>query len=787
MKLPSLSSLAQLPLSLPWSNPEPLNPHSLLPPSHASYPFHPIPISYLFDNAACCQWTGNFDGNGRTFPEEVLPTGEWVWDGIRYELPAKWGDRYDNVICQQQVVNITGVGYVKEFHMLYAGDWIDGETTERVTVGYEDGTSEEFAFSVKNWWNLHWLNEGVIKAPYHHLRSQTFYNLTQIHQFSSSLSTRAPAVSITLPSTMWSWNRLHLFSLSYTPALAPEQEEEIRDLIVRRARLTSKTLTEAPFAPLVEIAFASLARPVPGAKFPITSTQRVYLTSHHFKQHELVEIYRLAPGDEVRVLVPVLWVDEERDKSESRLPVELVLKDEKGRETGRWVTEVERRFDREVETPLWWDDSKFGIFIHWGIYSVPAWAPLGLYAAWYNWWLHNPADMRSEGWRYHKETYGTDLVYDDWIPEFTGSKFNGTQWIDLFQNAGAKYFVIVTKHHEGFALFDTRSTSHRSSVHLGPHRDFVRELMDAARQLKMRKGTYFSMPEWFNPDYQKYGIDRFPGGLSMHPFKAATWEEYTGRLPIDDYLWDLQLAQMRILAQEYKTEIMWCDIGGPNLTHVFAPEFYAQAKAEGRQVTMNNRCGSHASFDTPEFDRFSAIHTRKWETSEGIDPHTYGLNRRTKPEEYRSPDVIVRTLVDIVSKNGNYLLNVGPDAEGVIIDPMRERLLEVGRWLQHSGECIYNTTYSALGPQVGNVRFTTTPKSFCIISLEKPQGSTLIIPASRQIPILPKDTVHLLGASMKPIPWNIDHDGSLVLHLNATMVDKVKHAWAFRITYHGIS
>ena len=102
-------------------------------------------------------------------------------------------------------------------------------------------------------------------------------------------------------------------------------------------------------------------------------------------------------------------------------------------------------------------------------------------------------------------------------------------------------------------------------------------------------------------------------------------------------------------------------------------------------------CGDLPQFDTPEYTKFSSIQRTKWETSEGIDPYTYGYNRRTKDEEYRSVKTILHTLIDIVSKNGNYLLNLGPTAEGVIIKPMVDRLLEVGKWLKHSGECIYGT------------------------------------------------------------------------------------------------
>jgi len=545
-----------------------------------------------------------------------------------------------------------------------------------------------------------------------------------------------------------------------------------------------------PFGVLLEFTLASLSRSVHNASFPITSLQAVHLHSRHFEQVEQGKIYRLAPGDEARIRIPVRWVDEERDRYETLLPAQLEMRDRKGEVTGRWTVDVERRFDREVETPVWWDEAKFGIFIHWGVFSVPAWAPEGRYAEWYNWWLHSTFEDGGATKQHHLETYGKDLVYDDFIPKFTASKFDAKDWIKLFEDAGAKYFVITTKHHDGFALFDTLSSSHRSSVHLGPHRDLVGELMSAASGSKLRKGTYFTMPEWFSPDYARYGIDRFPGGLAENPYKEGEREGYTGRTEVGDYLRDVQLAQMRMLAEQYGTEIMWCDIGGPNLTQHFTPQFYARAQAEGRQVTINNRCGSHASFDTPEFARFSGIVRGSWESSEGIDPYSYGYNRRTKAEEYRSAETIVHTLVDIVSKNGNYLLNLGPDEEGVIIEPMRERLLKVGGWLQHSGQCVYGTTYSSLGAELGDLRFTQSEKSFCVVSLSQPDGTSLTIPASRQIPIREGDTVTLLGSAgtgkegeERALDWSRGEDGSVRIGFGREEVEVVGLAWAFRIHF----
>ncbi|KDQ18267.1 glycoside hydrolase family 29 protein [Botryobasidium botryosum FD-172 SS1] len=479
-------------------------------------------------------------------------------------------------------------------------------------------------------------------------------------------------------------------------------------------------------------------------RFWVKSPLYVSYDSSSFRTVQMGIIHRIMPSDEVRVKV---WAVPTQPGYQTVLggSSAITVIDARGdivvqqAEVPTTLASSER-----YDTPEWWDDAKFGIFIHWGVFSVPGWGPVGRYTEWYDWWLH--ADGKSsESWNYHRDMYGEDFVYDDFIPQFTASKFNASEWVHLFANAGAKYFVLVTKHHDGFALFDTANSTHRSSYHLGPKRDFVKELFASAKSERpgLHRGTYYSMPEWFNPDAGSYGFGNWPGHLARSPYNNKL-EPYTGRIEGKDYLQEIQLAHMMALAKDYETEIMWCDIGGPNLTVQFAREWYPYAESQGRQVIMNNRCGALPQFDTPEYARFSSIQNGKWETSEGIDPYSYGYNRRTKAEDYRSASTIITTLVDIVSKNGNYLLNIGPTGEGEIIKPMVDRLLEVGKWLAHSGECIYGTDYFFLGAESGDIRFTRTPTTFCIIALSRPQNGMLVV--QKSVPVLPGDEIELLGA-----------------------------------------
>ncbi|CAE6405806.1 unnamed protein product [Rhizoctonia solani] len=833
----------------------------------------PIPVSKFYDNIA----TEDFDGNGAGYLAEFLPAGELSNENIKFALP-KWGNgRPDNFISNKQEI-LVHAGYVREFHILYAGDWIDGENGSEFEFEFQDGEKQVVQLSVKNWWDLHWLNNGAIQTPYHNTPDGHNYNITQMHHWSSTVSSFSPLKAIRFPPTS-EINRLHVFAISLVPAYPSDDDLDTSPpaISIKNVRLT--TLKTDQGDSIVEVTLANL-RALGASNYAFASERgsATHLRSHrpprrphpekdqqtvlgkqpetqarsyeHYTSsvltgpHEVIvrsvnsqidvrtvtpgKIFRLMPGDDTRVDIGVTfdlasqgilhsvlnafetfgttlglpisilrWISLPKSSPEVEVIVlSLNTSTPVVRSTG-WdldLRNVDTLKDGEFweptvtslsrhETPRWWNNAKFGIFIHWGIYSVPGWVPKGYYEEWYNWWLHNPAQPSNILWNYHRKTFGEDKLYDDFIPEFTGAKFNASEWINLFATAGAKYFVLVTKHHDGFALFDTHNSTHRSSVHLGPKRDFIRELMDSASKEHptMHKGTYYSMPEWFNPDAGPYGFGNWPGHLATGAYNHSLLEPYTGRLEGKDYLRDIQQEHMRILAQEYDTEIMWCDIGGPNRTLEFAAEWYNQAAKAGKQVTMNNRCGLAPDFDTPEYAKFSSIQIHSWETSEGIDPYSYAYNRQTKDEEYRSAETIIQTLVDIVSKNGNYLLNLGPTGEGEIIPAMVDRLVDVGAWLDHSGECVFNTTYTFLGAEAGPFRFTTTPKSFCMIALSEPQDELVVV--ERPIPVLPGDTVTFLGdKSAEPLPWSY-RNGKLAVVVPKKSVKTVKHAWAFKITY----
>jgi alpha-L-fucosidase len=217
-----------------------------------------------------------------------------------------------------------------------------------------------------------------------------------------------------------------------------------------------------------------------------------------------------------------------------------------------------------------------------------------------------------------------------------------------------------------------------------------------------------------------------PGGNATNPYTNVTLP-YDGYVHVEDYIADIIVPEMQTLA-DMGTEVMWCDIGGPNLTAEFAASWFNDAAARGKQVLLNNRCGLPGDFDTPEYARYEAVQVRKWESNLGMDPYSYGYNRATPDEEYLTPGAIVTSLIDIVSKNGNFLLDVGPTANGTIIEIEQRNLRTAGAWIKDHAEAIFNTTYWFITPEEGQaVRFTQNANAFYI--------TTCILPTVRSCSI----------------------------------------------------
>lgn len=327
--------------------------------------------------------------------------------------------------------------------------------------------------------------------------------------------------------------------------------------------------------------------------------------------------------------------------------------------------------------PAWYLDAKFGVFIHWGVYSVPAWGKPGEYAEWY--WRHvRSTDPKDAVWReFHAKNYGADFPYENFAPAFTAELFDARQWASLFARAGVKYVVPTSKHHEGFALWPSAEASRTwgrpwNAVEIGPRRDLMQELADATRAQGMKFGFYYSLYEWFNPLWLANRA-RYVDEHMTPQFKDVV-TRYAPSLIFSDGEWDMTSA-------EWKSEAL--------LAWLFNE---SPSRAE---VVINDRWGrdtrhKHGGYYTTEYTAGMQDGTHAWEESRGMAA-SYGLNRAERADDYKSARELVLVLIDLVSRGGNLLLDIGPAADGTIPPLMEERLLEIGAWLKVNGEAIYGT------------------------------------------------------------------------------------------------
>jgi alpha-L-fucosidase len=408
---------------------------------------------------------------------------------------------------------------------------------------------------------------------------------------------------------------------------------------------------------------------------------------------------------------------------------------------------------RRHEVPEWFEDAKLGYFIHWGPYSVPAYAPLSgghQYAEWYWNELVRPGTPTYER---HRALYGEDFAYDDFIGRWRAERFDPHAWLRLFKQGGAKYFVQVSKHHDGVALFDTATTD-RSTVRLGPRRDFVEELFEAADRGRygLKRGLYYSLPEWFHPNNTFGGT--FGQGPPRNPYTGEP-VPYTGYKPIADYVDDHQYPQMLEVIDQYDPDILWCDIGGPNRSNEVFAHYFNQAKnrRKPKEVTVDDRCGNGIhDFTTPEYAVEPDIKEAKWEATRGIG-RSFGYNAEEGPAHYLSENELVDSFADIVSKNGNLLLNVGPKADGTIPEIQADRVRALGAWLRINGEAIYGTTYWTHAEDDAAdvpVRYTAKGGTLYATALEWP-GSKLTL--SGDLPVRSGSRIKLLGAGGRSLSW----------------------------------
>lgn len=330
-------------------------------------------------------------------------------------------------------------------------------------------------------------------------------------------------------------------------------------------------------------------------------------------------------------------------------------------------------------TPQWWLDGKFGIFIHWGPYSVPAFSKVGQYSEWYWEDLVNPKRRSHKIVKeFHDRVYGELFTYADFIPQFTCEMFNPTEWAKTFEESGAKYVVLTAKHHDGYCLWPSAESDHSwgrawSSTNSGPGRDLVGELTDAVRKTDVKMGLYYSIYEWRNPIY-KADVSTFVDQHLVPQFKDMV-NRYSPSVIFTDGEWHHPAAT-------WKTSEL--------LTWLF------NESPSKDDVVINDRWGKgdrhkHGGYYTTEYGAGLPNADHPWEENRGM-AHSFGYSRTERFKDYNSTESLVFMLADIVSRGGNFLLDIGPTADGRIPPLMEERLAEMGDWLEVNGEAIYGTT-----------------------------------------------------------------------------------------------
>ena len=335
--------------------------------------------------------------------------------------------------------------------------------------------------------------------------------------------------------------------------------------------------------------------------------------------------------------------------------------------------------------PSWFQDSKFGIFIHWGVYSVPAWGPTGdsigvydKYAEWYWRKMDEPGKVQKYFKEFHTKTYGPDFRYQDFAPMFKAELFDPAGWADLFKESGAKYVVLTSKHHEGFTLWPSAQSWNWNSVDVGPHRDLCGDLSTAVKNKALHMGFYYSLYEWYNPIYKS---------------------------DLQAYVNEHMIPQMKDLVTRYNPDILWTDGEWEKSSKEWKSEeflswLYNESPVKNN-IVVNDRWGSdtrsrHGGIFTTEYglvgDKEGIENTvpHPWEECRGIGT-SFGFNRTETLSDYSSAKQLIKLLVSTVAAGGNLLLDIGPAADGTIPVIMQQRLMEIGKWLDTNGESIYST------------------------------------------------------------------------------------------------
>lgn len=464
---------------------------------------------------------------------------------------------------------------------------------------------------------------------------------------------------------------------------------------------------------------------------------------------------------------------------------------------------------KKYQVPDWYVNGKFGIFIHWGLYCVPAFGN--------EWYPRNMYRQGTPEFEHHVKTYGphTQFGYKDFIPMFKAENFDAEAWAALFKEAGARFVVPVAEHHDGFPMYDC-SFSEWTAAKMGPKRDLIGELAEATRKQGMVFGASSHRAEhwWFMDGGRKFDsdvqdpayADFYGPAVTASPpsFDVPEWTSHDWKpRPDAKYLEDW-LARTCEIVDKYKPQLIWFDwwieqtIFKPYLQR-FASYYYNRGAEWGLGVAINYKHDAYeegsAVYDV-ERGQFKGISPLFWQNDTSVSKNSWGY---IEGHDYKNPGDVIGDLVDVVSKNGALLLNVGPKPDGTIPEPEIEILRAIGRWLSMNGEAIYDTRPASIfgegptevaegqftdtkrPPFTGqDFRFTTKDNTLYATALAWP-GETAVIKSLNTGSTLQSGAikeVSLLGAGK--LEWTQDNDG---LHIKTPAQKPGDHAYSFKIQF----
>lgn len=434
------------------------------------------------------------------------------------------------------------------------------------------------------------------------------------------------------------------------------------------------------------------------------------------------------------------------------------------KEPKNYLDETQEDFDSRMK---WWRDAGFGMFIHWGIYSVPA----GVYdgEARYAEWIMDQAKIPKE-------------VYEKYAEEFNSVKFDASEWVRMAKDAGMKYIVITSKHHDGFCLWNSKVSDYDVIKRTPFKRDILKELSGACKKEGIKLCFYHSIMDWHHPDAQGTYYPDYNNTTRLNP-------NFT------NYVTNYLKPQLKELLTHYgDIGVLWFDgewIG--DWTEDQGKDLYNYVRNLQQDIIINNRVGkgrqgmqgmneyedAAGDFGTPEQEILEGASTLDWESCMTMNDH-WGY--ASYDENFKSTEMLIHNLVDIAAKGGNYLLNIGPTSEGLFPGESIKRLKEIGEWMDINREIIHNSGSIKNYRETESLYYLTSKdKKYMYAVSTKWPGSTLNI---KYVQPNTDSEVYLLGYDL-PLEWTDRGEKGTIIQIPDELQNEenrsCKFAWVFKI------